>query len=40
MSWQVGLPEDMVNLLSMMGVDDFPLPEPDMVMDAVEDFQG
>lgn len=36
MNWQVELPQDMQHLLSTMGVDDLPLPEPDMEMDAVE----
>lgn len=36
MSWQKDLPDDLVQLLNEMGVSDFPLPEPDMLMDALE----
>jgi 23S rRNA pseudouridine1911/1915/1917 synthase len=38
MSWQQDLPEDYVQLLAEMGVEDFPLPESDMPMDALENL--
>lgn len=35
MGWQCALPDDMVQLLAAMGVDDLPLPESDMDMEAL-----
>ena len=40
MSWQQELPADMLTLLAGMGVPELPVPDPDFVMDALEDFEG
>ncbi|TDR29027.1 23S rRNA pseudouridine(1911/1915/1917) synthase RluD [Hydromonas duriensis] len=37
MSWQAQLPHDMVDLLRVMGVAEFNIPEPEFIMDALED---
>ena len=36
MSWQAEAPQDMLDLLAAMGVPELELPEPDFIMDAVE----